>query len=209
MSNYQLFLTSFREIFPRCQCAESLCTAFFKEFPLNNITTLNRACMFIAQCGHESAGFTVFSENLNYSASALTRVFPKYFKENDVDEYARKPEKIANLVYANRMGNGDESSGDGYKYRGRGLIQLTGKQNYTLCSKFCDVDLVGNPDLVALDLRIAVKSALWFWTKNNLNKICDRLDFKLLTRRINGGLNGYEDRERLYRLCLEKFRTCF
>ena len=152
--------------------------------------------MFLAQCGHESGGFTAFSENLNYSAKGLRTVFPKYFPDDSVaNAYERNPEKIANKVYANRMGNGPESSGDGWKYRGRGMIMTTGKDNYTEFSKYSGLDAVNNPDSLSSYMSVAIKSAIWFWNKNKLNSYCDKNDFIGLTKKINGGLNGLEDRQ--------------
>lgn len=142
--------------------------------------------MFLAQCAHESAGFRVLKENLNYRADALLRVFPKYFKNKDVSKYSRNPEKIANLVYANRMGNGSELSGDGYKFRGRGLIQLTGRNNYT------KMGYQNNPEYLET-AKGAVESAIWFWNTNNLYK---QTDFSVITKIINGGLNGLDDRKK-------------
>lgn len=157
-----------------------------------------RAVHFFAQCCHESGHFTQFSENLNYSADALLRVFGKYFKDQaQADAYARQPEKIANRVYANRMGNGDESTGDGWKYRGRGAIQLTGKNNYVRFAHHVgNHSLIVAPDAVATDY--AFESAMHFFTENNLWEICDRGvtedEVTALTRRINGGFNGLGDR---------------
>lgn len=145
---------------------------------------------FLAQCAHESAGFKTFSENLNYNAQALMKVFGKYFKGKDIKFYERNPERIANLVYANRMGNGDESSGDGYKYRGRGIIQITGKNNYSRCSLFLNIDCVSNPEYLET-IEGAVKSAIWFWKSKNLSGTMSNED---ITRKINGGLNGLQDR---------------
>lgn len=152
-----------------------------------------RLSNFLGQCAHESANFTVFTENLNYSAKGLLSTFPKYFKtQADADAYARKPEKIANRVYANRMGNGSEISGDGYKYRGRGALQTTGKDNYKALGDFLGVDLVNTPDLVATTYPLA--SAAFFFKSNNLWTICDGgtdVDtITKLTKRVNGGLNG-------------------
>ena len=125
---------------------------------------------FFAQLGHESGNFSAVVENLNYSASQLLKVFPKYFNSENVSQYANQPEKIANRAYGNRMGNGPESSGDGFKFRGRGLIQITGKDNYTACAKATGINCINNPDLLAQP-EWAVKSACWFWKKANLNKI--------------------------------------
>lgn len=166
---------------------------FLPEF---GITTTERVSAFIAQCQHESADFTVLQENLNYSADALMKVFKKYFPNRTIAlRYHRQKEKIANRVYANRMGNGDEASGDGWKYRGRGIIQITGKSNYERCSNalFGDDSLIKDPDILLMP-KYAAASACWYWKENNLNEICDTRDIELLTKRINGGFNGLSDR---------------
>ena len=157
-----------------------------------------QAAHFFGQCAHESGGFKVFSENLNYSADGLNKIFKKYFPTvASTAGYARKPEKIANKVYANRMGNGPESSGDGWKFRGRGPIQLTGKDNYTAFSQAIKrPDVLTNPDIVATEL--AFESALWFFNKNGLFAIADKgvTDAVIgqITRRVNGGTHGLDDR---------------
>lgn len=164
--------------------------------PNKEINTSLRLCHFLAQIIHESGHFKYKSENLNYSAKALRSVFGKYFKTDAIaNEYARKPEKIANRVYANRMGNGDEASGDGWKYRGRGLIQLTGKCNYDACGKAIGLDLLGNPDLLTESAEASILAACWFWNKNGLNQFADKDDITTITKRINGGTNGLEDRK--------------
>ena len=170
--------------------------ALNKVLPEYKINTKLRLCHFLAQILHESGNLKYKSENLNYSAKALRSVFPKYFKTDEIaNQYARKPEKIANRVYANRMGNGDEASGDGWLRRGRGLIQLTGTDNYKACTKALNVDLMKNPDLIISNAEICMKTACWFWDKNNLNTLADKDDVKTITKRINGGYNGIEDRE--------------
>ena len=166
-----------------------------KVLPENGIDTPLRVAHFLAQVIHESGHFKTNVENLNYSSSALQSVFKKYFpNETIANQYARQPEKIANRVYANRMGNGNEESGDGWKYRGRGLIQLTGKNNYTACKTDMKIDIVKNPDLLLVP-EYALKSACWFWNKNNLNQYADKDDITTITKRINGGTNGLEDRK--------------
>jgi len=161
--------------------------------------SLYRQAAFLAQIGHESASFTAVKENLNYSQTALRKVFGKYFPTDELAaEYARKPEKIANRVYANRMGNGDESSGDGWRFRGRGLIQLTGKNNYTACGTALGIDLVKNPTWLETP-EGAVDSALWYWNKRALNVYADVEDIRGMTKIINGGYNGLEDRLEKYR----------
>lgn len=153
-----------------------------------------RIAAFIGQCSHESANFKTLQENLNYSAQALMRVWPTRFPTLEAAQpYHRNPEKIANRVYANRMGNGDEASGDGWLYRGRGVIQLTGKDNYTLCGDALQMDFIHSPDFL-LAPRYAVLSAGWFWNRNNLNRWADTRDWTGLTRRINGGTIGLDDR---------------
>ncbi len=160
------------------------------------INTPLRAAHFIAQLAHESGSLHYSCENLNYSAKALRAVFGKYFPTDDLaEEYARQPEKIANRVYASRMGNGDETSGEGWKYRGRGLIQLTGKDNYTNCGKGIELNLIDNPEQLADDANAAVAAAGWFWDMRKLNGYADEDDVKAITKRINGGYNGLEDRE--------------
>ena len=160
--------------------------------------TNNQAAHFFGQCAHESGNFKIFSENLNYSASGLQKIFKKYFPTlASTTGYARNPEKIANKVYANRMGNGPESSGDGWRFRGRGPIQLTGRNNYTEFSKDIDrPDVLTNPSIVATEL--AFESALWFFRKNGLFAIADRgITVELITlisRRVNGGTHGLDDR---------------
>jgi putative chitinase len=152
---------------------------------------------FCGQLSHETGGFRSFTENLNYSATGLLKTFPKYFTKNNADDYARQPVKIASRVYGNRMGNGDEASKDGWTYRGRGAIQLTGKNNYKLFSdSIKKPEIMSNPDLVATDF--AFESAMFFFNTNKLWAICDRgVDDKTITalsRRINGGTKGLADR---------------
>ena len=160
------------------------------------INTPLRLAHFLAQCGHESGGFRTVFENLNYSASGLKNIFPKYFPGTLSESYARNPEKIASKVYGNRMGNGDETSKEGYKFRGRGYIQLTGKQNYAAFAKAIGEDTVANPDLVALKYPLA--SAAWFYTKNNIHLIADKGAsgdvVTMVTKRVNGGTIGLADR---------------
>ena len=161
------------------------------------INTPLRLAHFLAQCGHESGGFRATQENLNYSAKGLNGIFKKYFPtEAAATPYARQPQKIANKVYANRMSNGDEASGDGYKFRGRGYIQLTGRANYTLFGKAIGEDVTGNPDVVSG--KYALLSAAWFWSNNGLNKLADggSTDAVVtsITKRVNGGTIGLADR---------------
>jgi len=159
------------------------------------INTPRRIAAFIAQCAHESGNFVFIKENLNYKAASLRKVFPKYFPTDALAaEYANKPERIANRVYANRMGNGNEASGDGYRYCGRGLIQLTGKDNYTFFAGSLSISEDDASEYLAT-FEGAAQSACWFWEQNNLNRLADAGDIKGLTRAINGGYIGIIDRE--------------
>jgi len=164
---------------------------------LYKIDTPLRLAHFLAQCHHESNGFRVVEENLNYSAKGLLKVFPKYFNEKSAEEYEHNKVRIASRVYANRMGNGNEESQDGWKYRGRGYIQLTGKDNYTAFNYRLPEDIVSNPDLVAT--KYPMLSAAWFWDHNKINDVIDN-DASVydVTRKVNGGLNGIEDRMQLF-----------
>ena len=166
---------------------------FQETFARFEINTALRKAAFIGQCGHESGGFRVLEENLNYKPEALMRVWPSRFDAENVDEYAHKPEKIANKVYAGRMGNGNEESGEGWKYHGRGIIQLTGKDNYTLCGDSLQADLLHYPELL-VGQQYAALSAGWFWRKHGLNELADTKQYETMTKRINGGLLGQDDR---------------
>jgi putative chitinase len=184
--------------------------AVLDEIPLIiekfNLTNNLRLSHFLSQCSHESGNFKLTKENLNYSVEGLFKIFGKYFKKADgktpdkelATKYARNPEKIANRVYANRMGNGNEASGDGWKFRGRGYIQLTGKENYTAFDKFVEDDILANPDLVAT--KYPLMSAAFFFNKNKLWDICDKghtHDVVLaVTKRVNGGTIGLADRQK-------------
>ena len=166
--------------------------SLFYKYGLN---TPLRISHFMAQIHHES-NLKPVQENLNYSSDRLLQIFPKYFNEKNVKGYHRFPEAIANVVYSNRMGNGDYNSKDGWRYRGRGFIQLTGKSNYEALSNDTGIDFVSNPDLL-LDEVDAMVSALWFWNKNGLNKLADKDDINSITKRINGGFNGLDHRKQL------------
>lgn len=176
-----------------------------QTLPEYQIVTVNRVACWLAQMGHESGDFKFLVENLNYSAKGLRATFGKYFPTDQLArQYERQPEKIANRVYANRLGNGSEQSGDGWKFRGRGLIQVTGKNNYTDCSN----TLYGDPKILVDDPTIlsetdgAVRSACWFWNSRNLNSWADSLDNTTLTKKINGGTNGLDDRNQRLQRCL-------
>lgn len=169
-----------------------------KEMKQAEITTQKRVRAFLAQTGHECAGYTRFEENLNYSGTALKRVFGKYFENKNIIKYEYEPEKIANIVYANRMGN--TNPGDGWKYHGRGVIQLTGKWNYTKFSESLrkEYDVLQNPETILTSPELTVKTGTWYWSSRFLNRYADVGDMKSITRRINGGLNGYTDRMNRY-----------
>ena len=176
--------------------------ALNETFSRFNITTNNQKAMFIGQCSHECGNFRILEENLNYRAATLMKLWPKRFPTQEIaNAYDRNPKKIANMVYASRMGNRDESSGDGYRFRGRGCIQLTGHANYFHCGKALGVDFVANPDLVATP-KYASLSAGWFWETHKLNAPADALDFAKVTKIINGGLIGLADREKHVREAL-------
>lgn len=166
--------------------------------PDYDINTPQRIAAFVAQCAHESGNFRVLKENLNYRAVTLRKIFPKYFPDDHIAEaFAGKQEMIANRVYANRMGNGDEHSGDGFRYCGRGLIQLTGKNNYQAFADSLEMDVEDVPHYLAT-FEGAAQSACWFWESNNLNRFADAGDIKGLTKAINGGYIGLEDRIKHY-----------
>ena len=198
----------FSTLFPNNKEASAWVDALNVILPEYTINTVDRVAAFLAQCGHESNGFTVLSENLNYGADGLKTTFSKYFKDDaTTNAYQRQPQKIANKVYANRMGNGDEASGEGWKYRGRGPIQMTGKNNYAAFSKDFGTDVIKNPDIVSTDKKVALLSAIWFWNKNGLNAIADNNDIKGMTQKINGGTIGLDHRTSLYNKALGILNT--
>ena len=162
--------------------------------PDYNITTVERVACFVGQCAHESGGFRALRENLNYKAEGLNKIFKKYFPTvESAQPFAHNQEKIANRIYSNRMGNGDEASGDGFRYRGRGLIQLTGKDNYQNFADSIGEDVEDIPAFLET-YEGAVQSGCWFWESNNLNALADAMDVKTMTKRINGGYIGLDDR---------------
>jgi putative chitinase len=174
--------------------------ATFERFDIMNPL---RKAAFIAQCGHECGNFKILEENLNYRAEALMRLWPKRFPSLEfAKQYERNPKKIANMVYANRMGNRDEASGDGYRFRGRGCIQLTGHANYFHAGKALGEDFVMKPELVATPMYAAL-SAGFFWNTQKLNVFADNRDIKMMTKKINGGFIGLADREKHYNHALE------
>lgn len=193
LTKEQLF-TVLKSVFPNSKSPLKLIDTIFEEGTKRNFSNTD-IIMFLAQTGHESAGFTRLEENLNYSAKALYSVFRKYFPTETIAEaYARQPKMIANKVYANRLGNGSTCTNDGYIYRGRGIIQITGKENYRKLAYETGINCVENPDLL-LDMHFAVISAFWYW---DYRKLQGKTDIEVVTKLINGGLNGIEDRKNLY-----------
>ena len=197
----ELTVDHLKQLLPKNICVDEWYNALTEFFPNYEINTPCRIAAFIAQCSHESAEFTVIEENLNYRAVTLCKVFPKYFPDDAIaNKYASLPNKreaIANRVYANRMGNGSEESGDGYRYRGRGLIQLTGKQNYTRFAASANIT-VDEAVKYLQTFKGATHSACWFWNINNLNQLADVGDIVALTKKINGGTIGLDDRIKHY-----------
>lgn len=189
------------QLLPKNQYLDDWFAALSKLLPQYQIDTPKRIAAFVAQCSHESAGFTALQENLNYSAGTLRRIFPRYFPTDEMaQEYVSLPNKqeaIANLVYASRMGNGDPESGDGYRFRGRGLIQLTGRDNYTFFAGSLSIS-VEEASTYLETFEGAAQSACWFWETNSLNQWADEGDILTLTKRINGGTIGLEDRIKHY-----------
>ena len=194
-----------KEMIPRNPYVDQWFEALTSILPDYDITTPQRVAAFLAQCAHESGGFVFLKENLNYKAASLRRVFPKYFPDDAIAaQYAGKGEMIANRVYANRMGNGDEASGDGFRYCGRGLIQLTGKNNYTFFAGSLDIPVEEASEYLQT-FEGAVQSACFFWESNKLNQWADSGDILTLTKRINGGTIGLEDRQKHYNHALHIF----
>lgn len=202
----ELTLDQVKAILPGNKEPEEWLDALNKILPAYRINSPLRVAGFMAQCCHESNNFKVLEENLNYSAEGLNKIFPKYFIKSgrDAAKYAKQPEKIANVVYGGRMGNGDEKSGDGYRYRGRGVIQLTGKDNYTAFGK--DANVNRTPEQVIEYLgtkRGALASAAWYWNSRNINDAADAGDIVKMTKLVNGGTIGLEDRKKHYEHILE------
>ena len=194
-----------KEMIPKNPYVDQWFEAIYEILPEYEITTPQRVAAFLAQCAHESGGFVFLKENLNYKAASLRRVFPKYFPDDAIAaQYAGKGEMIANRVYANRMGNGPEESGDGFRYCGRGLIQLTGKNNYTFFAGSLDIPVEEASEYLQT-FEGAVQSACFFWEQNKLNQWADAGDILTLTKRINGGTIGLEDRQKHYQHALHIF----
>ena len=170
--------------------------ALNETFSRFNITTKNQQACFIGQASHESGNFKLLEENLNYKAATLMRIWPKRFPTMEkANEYAGNPKKIANMVYSSRMGNRDENSGDGWRFRGRGIFQLTGHANVFHAGQALGIDFVKDPDLIATP-RYAALTAGWFWDTHKLNQFADSRDYKMMTKKINGGFIGLADREK-------------
>ena len=178
--------------------------ALNKILPEYGIDTPQRVAAFVAQSAHESGNFTALHENLNYKAESLCKVWPKYFNAGNANDYAHNPEKIANRAYGGRMGNGDEASGDGFRYCGRGLIQLTGKANYQAFADSIETPVEQIPEFLQTCAG-AVQSACWFWESNSLNQYADSGDIVTMTKRINGGTIGLADRQAHYNHALQIF----
>jgi len=203
MADFILSQDQLAQIIPGNPYVDHWYTALSQALPDYDINTPQRVAAFLAQCGHESGGFTAIKENLNYKAESLVRVWPKYFPNMDVaNEYAHNQEKIANRAYANRMGNGPEESGDGYRFCGRGLIQLTGRSNYQAFADSIQEDINNLPDYLAT-FEGCVQSACWFWEANNLNQYADNGDLLTMTKKINGGTLGLDDRTERYKKALQ------
>lgn len=196
-----LTLSQLKQLLPKNPYVEHWHHALEQLFPDYDINTPRRMAAFIAQCAHESGGFMVLKENLNYKAATLRKIFPKYFPNDQIaQEYASKPNKqvaIASRVYANRMGNGDEASQEGWKFCGRGLIQLTGKSNYQAFADSLEMSIDDVPEYLAT-FEGASQSACWYWESQKLNQWADASDILTLTKRINGGTIGLEDRKKHY-----------
>ena len=197
----ELTLAQLKQLLPRNPYVEHWHKALSQLLPDYEINTVQRIAAFVAQCSHESGGFTALKENLNYRWQTLRKLFPKYFPTDELaQEYANKPNKqeaIANRIYASRMGNGDEASGDGYRFCGRGLIQLTGKSNYTWFAASLGITVEEAVEYLQT-FEGAAQSACWFWETNKLNEWADKGDILTLTKRINGGTIGLEDRIKHY-----------
>jgi len=198
MSNFILSLEQLAQLIPGNPYVDHWHHAMEQALPDYDINTPPRVAAFVAQCAHESGGFKFLKENLNYKAESLVRVWPRYFKDaTTARKYAHNQEAIANRAYANRMGNGSEASGDGWKFCGRGLIQLTGRNNYQAFADSIETDINDIPEYLAT-FEGAVQSACWFWESNNLNKWADTGDILTLTKKINGGTLGLADRQKHY-----------
>ena len=191
--NFNFTATKLAQCIPGAPHVDQWFLAIQEILPDYNINTVERVACWLGQTAHESGGYRALRENLNYKAEGLVKIFPKYFRDVDPNAYAHNQEKIANRVYSNRMGNGNEASGDGFAFRGRGLIQTTGRDNYQAFADSIGEDIADIPAFLET-YEGAVQSACWFWESNNLNVLADKMDIKLMTKKINGGYIGLEDR---------------
>lgn len=198
-------LENFKTLFPTISAASEWHNVLSTELPQFNITTPERIAAFLSQCAVETGGWKYFEENMNYTAKRMIQVWPNIFNEQLARQCDHNPQMVANNAYANRMGNGDVASGDGWKFRGRGPIHLTGRDNYTAFSKDINVaKILDIPDLLVADKNISILSALWFWDKNKLNVYADTKDIVKLTKRVNGGSNALAERKALFDKILAK-----
>jgi putative chitinase len=202
MAEFNLTLDQLSKIIPGNPYLDHWYKVLCQALPDYEINTPQRIAAFLAQCAHESGGFTAIKENLNYKAESLVKVWPKYFNAGNANDYAHNQEKIANRAYANRMGNGPEESGDGYKFCGRGLIQLTGRSNYQAFADSLQIDINDASEYLKT-FEGCVQSACWFWEANNLNKWADAGDIEKMTKIINGGTLGLDDRTNRYNHALQ------
>ena len=194
------------QILPGNQYVEHWTDALNKILPDYDITTPQRVAAFLAQTAHESGGYNALHENLNYTAQSLCKVWPSHFNTSIADQYAHQPEKIANRAYAGRMGNGDEASGDGWNFCGRGLLQVTGRVNYQAFADSVQMNINDVPAFLQT-FEGAVQSACWFWENNNLNQYADSGDFVTMTKKINGGTLGLDDRQHRYLQAMQVFSS--
>ena len=194
------------QILPGNQYVEHWTDALNKILPDYDITTPQRVAAFLAQTAHESGGYNALHENLNYTAQSLCKVWPSHFNTSIADQYAHQPEKIANRAYAGRMGNGDEASGDGWNFCGRGLLQVTGRVNYQAFADSVQMNINDVPAFLQT-FEGAVQSACWFWENNNLNSYADSGDFVTMTKKINGGTLGLDDRQHRYLQAMQVFSS--
>jgi putative chitinase len=202
MNNFILTKDQLGKIIPGNPYIDHWYDALSQALPDYDINTPKRIAAFLAQCAHESGGFVFLQENLNYQAASLCRVWPRYFNSANAAQYAHNQEKIANRAYGGRMGNGPEETGDGWKFHGRGLIQLTGRSNYQAFADSIETDISDIPEYLAT-FEGAVQSACWFWENNNLNQFADIGDILTMTKRINGGTLGLDDRTARYNRALQ------
>jgi putative chitinase len=202
MSDFILTKQQLVQFLPKIPYLDHWYDALSRALPDYDINTPHRVAAFLAQCAHESGGFTAIKENLNYKAESLCRVWPRYFNAGNAGQYAHNQEAIANRAYSGRMGNGPEESGDGWKFCGRGLIQLTGRSNYQAFADSLQISIDDASEYLKT-FEGCVQSACWFWEANNLNQYADNGDILTMTKRINGGTLGLDDRTKHYHHALQ------